>query len=272
MAQVYAAKKGTSFLRQHWLKIIALGAILYVGYRVYGAFRNFGSFFGSLQAPQIPQINFPEFKFPEFKFPDLIIPMQPSTVEQMSQMRNQTPQMGTGLINIPQDFVDQLTQGAREIEQRGLVPFTQPSGKIIYVTPSTREQLEERYYGKKIQINPMQYLPGETDVPKLMQMGLAIDMPTKLGQDTFVNRIIRSIQQTERAQGSPTISTVVTLAGLSRQHPELTASQLADLRARLTGDFPKDFDFGMNTGAGRYAGQRLNPVLAAYEQYRAMYA
>lgn len=268
MAQVYAVRKTGNFLRRNLGKIIALLAILYIGYRINRSIGSFGNLF------KVPTINLPQITLPQITLPEV-----QATPEQLNiNPQGGTPSTGTGLIQVPESLVQDLTMKARETEARGLVPFTQPSGKIIYVTPETRERLSQRYYGQPfsydttINVNPNQYLPHETDVPRLNQMGLAIDMPTRMGQDTFVNRIVRSIQETERAQGSNTISTVVTLSGLSRQHPELTASQLADLRARLVGDFPRDFDFGTNTGAGRYMGQRLNPVLAAYEQYRAMYA
>lgn len=64
-------------------------------------------------------------------------------------------------------------------------------------------------------------------------------------------------------------------------HPSLTASQAADLLAREKGTLPSSFDFGSNTGAGlisvfdakgaRVIDSMINPVLAAYEAYKAQY-
>jgi hypothetical protein len=287
MAAVAYKNKGN--IAKGLVYLIAIGAILYLGYRVSKGITGFFSSF------KFPEIKFPEIKFPEIQFPTIVFPTQPMTPQQMTtqfgvlnqQMQsNQTPVSpnSTGLVDVPPMLVDQLTQDAREKLAKGLVPFTQPSGQIIYVTPETAKTLEQRYYGMpqpQIMVNPNQYLPNETNVPNLLKMGLAIDMPTKMGQDTFVNRIVQGIQQTERQQGSATVSTVVTLSGLARQNPNLTASQLADLRARLLGDFPQGFNFGTNTGSGRLyqfnemgmvIGSTRNPVLQAYEAYRAMYA
>lgn len=286
MAQVIVAKKSKDWI----IKLIIGIAVVYLAYRVVKGLQGFGESLQNLF--KFPEIKFPEIKFPEIKFPEIMlpqVPMQTGAPSMMLATPNATPNVGTGLVNVPTEFAQQLTAQARERLDTGLVPFQQPSGDIIFVTPETRERLSQRYYmqpysySPSVQVNPTQYQIGETNVPRnpqeLLKMGLAIDMPTKAGQPTMINKIAEALGQ-QRIQVGNVRVPALSLTGLSVMNPDLTASQLADLRARLTGDFPQGFNFGTNTGSGRQyqfnegqvIGSTRNPVLQAYEAYRAMYA
>lgn len=76
-----------------------------------------------------------------------------------------------------------------------------------------------------------------------------------------------------------------TLTQVLQQHPEFSASQAADFLARTMMNYG-NFDFGTNTGGGRISTftdptkdmpiprvitSEVNPVLRAYEEYKAMY-
>jgi hypothetical protein len=303
MAQVYATRKGVSFLRRNWVKILAGIAILYVGYRVSSGLRGIGSFFGGLQTPQLPQINFPEIKLPEImlNIPSVFTGVGQAAQQAMQMMGMGTPQqivmqggtpyvtpatpqlpagikiMDTGVMRTGQSFADYQLQ--QMYAAQGLFPYKRPDGSTIYVTPASAARLDQIYMVPRATV--MQYdtpigppvMPSPQQTEQLLKMGLAIDMPTKMGMPTMVNQVVEAIRNIERQQGSSTLSTVVTLTGLSRLYPDLTASQLADLKARI--EMPSwytSFDFGTNTGSGLF-GSGMEaikaPVTAASEALRA---
>lgn len=125
---------------------------------------------------------------------------------------------------------------------------------------------------------------GQTMTPQMMRVA-NLNIDNKV--DTPYGVITYGGNPNSQGLGKGGILPAQNLTQVLQQHPELTASQAADLLFRMMGGMAKGFDFGSNTGSGytnvlfsmptkemlvpMVLGLENNPVLKAYEAYKAMY-
>lgn len=125
---------------------------------------------------------------------------------------------------------------------------------------------------------------GEVQMTPAMMMVANLNIDKKI--DTPYGTISYGSAAGSAGAGKGGILPAQNLTQVLQENPKLTASQAADLLFRMMGSpAPSGFDFGSNTGAGliskftvgdktmlpRAYDSMINPVLAAYEAYRAQY-
>lgn len=270
MAAIYATKKSGGFIKNNWKNLLVGGLVLFIGYKISQGVRDF-------KFPMLPSLGNP---FADFKFPSLtpsnmisgiIMDADPALLDPNRITYTPITTGGQPVTSIMQDMMGNILYNG--MMQPNIV---EAGGNRI--DPSLQSMAKD--YAPvdiaSVDIAGMFKKP----IAEMLQVGLAIDAPTRARMSPMASLLDKVVSMVR-----PTTARALTVGGgdltaLSMLNPNLTASQLADLKFRLSGENPM-FDFGRNTGSGRIpifdvmgktviATQR-NPVLQAYEAYKAQY-
>lgn len=274
MAAIYATKKSGSFLKNNWQNLAIGAVVLFIGYKVSQGFSGISNAFKGLTLPEItlPSIGNPLQGVGDAlgltgKDPSLMI------MDAMPQDPNRITYTPITVSGQPVTKISQDMDG--NILYNGMM---QPN---IVEAGGNRINPNLQSMGMAVDVNSVD-IAGmfKKPITQMLQMGLAIDAPTRAGispMATLLDMIVNKVMPVSTAKALSTGGGVLSM--LSEMNPNLTASQLADLKFRL-GNEMTGFDFGTNTGSGRQyqfsdmmmvAGSTRNPVLQAYENYRAQY-